>query len=78
MTVRLNRLADEIARQFGDYSDRQVECNAGLIMAAPELLDRLKSMVSGAECECDREDPEHPLCDICWSRQVITKAEGGA
>lgn len=44
--------------------------------AADRLLDRLKAMVSGMECECDKADPEHPLCDICWSRQVIAKAEG--
>lgn len=47
-----------------------------LYAAAPELLDRLKSMVSGAECECDTADEDHPMCDICWSRQVIAKAEG--
>lgn len=52
------------------------DANARLIAAAPELLARLKSMVSGAECECDKGDEEHPLCDICWSRQVIDKAEG--
>lgn len=60
-----------------DTVDREkAEPNARLIAAAPELLDRLKSMVSGAECECDTADEEHPLCDICWSRQVIAKAEG--
>lgn len=53
-----------------------IVANARLIAAAPELLDRLKSMVSGAECECDTADEEHPMCDICWSRQVIAKAEG--
>lgn len=47
-----------------------------LFAAAPELLARLKAMVSGMECECDKADPEHPLCDICWSRRVIAKAEG--
>jgi Mg-chelatase subunit ChlI len=50
--------------------------NATLIAAAPDLLERLRAMVSGAECECDKQDAEHPLCDICWSRQVIDKAEG--
>lgn len=54
----------------------EMECNLNVIAAAPELLERLKSMVSGAECECDTADEEHPLCDICWSRQVIAKAEG--
>lgn len=56
--------------------DTRHEANARLIEAAPELLDRLKSAVSGAECECDKEDPEHPLCDVCWSRQVIDRVEG--
>lgn len=52
--------------------------NVRLIAAAPALLDRLKAMVSGAECACDKADEEHPLCDICWSRQVIAQAEGRA
>lgn len=47
-----------------------------LMAAAPELLARLHAMVSGMECECDKADPEHPLCDVCWSRLVIAKAEG--
>lgn len=45
-----------------------------LMLAAPALLERLQAMVSGAECECDTADPEHPLCDICWSRSVIAQA----
>lgn len=49
-----------------------------LIETAPALLERLEAMVSGAECECDKGDPEHPLCDVCWSRQVIAKARGEA
>jgi hypothetical protein len=47
-----------------------------LMATAPALLERLKAMVGGAECECDKSDYQHPLCDICWSRRVIAQAEG--
>lgn len=47
-----------------------------LYAAAPELLGRLKAMVSGMECECDKADVDHPMCDTCWSQLVIAKAEG--
>jgi hypothetical protein len=55
------------------YDKRQSQ---RLLAAAPAMLDRLKSLVGGAECECDKADDQHPLCDICWSHQVIAKAEG--
>ena len=73
-TIAVNLRADEDGAfpEFGEWQ----HADAHLIAAAPELLARLKSMVSGAECECDKGDEEHPLCDICWSRQVIAKAEG--
>lgn len=58
--------------------DERHEANARLIAAAPELLHRLKSVVSGAECECDLKDPEHPLCEVCWACEAINRAEGSA
>ncbi len=48
-----------------------------LAAAAPQLLERLKAMVGGAECECDAADDESPMCNTCFSRVVIAKAEGG-
>lgn len=60
----------------GPVAFRVLEVDAPLISAAPALLERLKAMVSGAECECDKEEEDHPLCDICWSNQVIAAAEG--
>lgn len=59
-----------------DHLSAPLAADARLIAAAPAMLERLKAMVSGMECECDTADPEHPLCDICWSRQVIASAEG--
>lgn len=76
---RLRRTEDRNGYRTDDpLSDEQWQGMIDLVAAAPALLDRLRAMVSGAECECDKADPEHPLCDICWSRQVIAKAEGAA
>lgn len=76
---RLRRTEDRNGYRTDDpLSDEQWQKMVDLVTAAPALLDRLRAMVSGAECECDKADPEHPLCDICWSRQVIAKAEGVA
>lgn len=62
----------EIYNEQGGFNPEDIR----LMAVAPELLARLRAMVSGMECECDTADPEHPLCDVCWSRQVIAKAEG--
>lgn len=76
---RLQRTEDRNGYRTDDpLSDEQWQGMVALVAAAPALLDRLRAMVSGAECECDKADPEHPLCDICWSRQVIARAEGVA
>jgi hypothetical protein len=72
----LKRLPDELFESHASLSGDEWQAVIDLVAAAPALLERLTAMVSGMECECDTADPEHPLCDICWSRQVISKAEG--
>jgi hypothetical protein len=81
MTVRLNRLADEIANRFGDHSDRQVEGNAALLLAAPELLAALKvaaDAIDYAQAQVDSENDRHNLLvRLAQVKRVIAKAEGG-
>jgi hypothetical protein len=75
MTVRLNRLADEIANRFGDNSDRQDEGNAALLLAAPELLAALKKAVMVMQ---DYDIDEHLAGEFEVFTDAIAKAEGSA
>jgi hypothetical protein len=76
MTVRLNRLADEIANRFGDHSDRQVEGNAALLLAAPELLAALKEVAEGCESRLRKGKDSGDLETLRLCRAAINKAEG--
>jgi hypothetical protein len=71
MNIRVNRLADEIAWRFGDDSTEQVEGNAALILAAPELLAALKAGLH----QMENRTGKHDLRQLF--RAAIAKAEGG-
>jgi hypothetical protein len=74
MNIRVNRLADEIAWRFGDDSTEQVEGNAALILAAPELLKALRHAVMVME---EYDIDEHLAGEFEIFTDAIAKAEGG-
>lgn len=73
MTVRVNRLSDEIAKRFGDDSDRQVEGNAALLLAAPELLAAAR-LANQELIDLGVGSSGSPALVALWS--AIAKAEG--
>lgn len=80
MCIRANRLADQISKEMGDHSTREVEANFLLLAAAPCLLHALRQLIAVTPGG-DGDHMGMPLGHIeviDAAKQAIARAERGS
>ncbi len=58
-----------------DGGVKEVNANAHLIAAAPDMYEALEQLVDDSECYCSDQRPEF-ACGFCMGRQALAKARG--